>query len=188
MKFKKTVLWIIAVILVGGIAAAACFWMVTQKKDPYDEIIAGLKTGQAYAFADISTEHEALLVTDGVFENGDGTMAAIDATIYGYDAEGKIIEYGTVMSEGTAYPLAVKEGYLYFGGNHHMGKEYLDESISSVMTKEDATEVFDADAKATYYYFSLDDKFEGEVKDDSHLLSLFEEYGEAKAVGFKMVK
>lgn len=188
MKLKKSALWIIAVVLVGGIAAAACFWLITQKEDPYDKIIKGLKPGQAYAYADFSTEHEALLVTDGVFENGDGTMAAIDATIYGYDAEGKIMEYGTVMSEGTAYPLAVKDGYLYFGGNHHMSKEFLDESVSSVMTKEDATEVFDEDANATYYYFSLDDKFEGEVKDDSHLLSLFGEYGEAKVVGFKVVE
>ena len=69
------------------------------------------------------------------------------------------MEYGTVMSEGTAYPLAVKDGYLYFGGNHHMSKEFLDESVSSVMTK-----------------------------DDSHLLSLFGEYGEAKVVGFKVVE
>ena len=42
--------------------------------------------------------------------------------------------------------------------------------------------------EAKDYYFSLDDKFEGEVKDDSHLLSLFEEYGEAKVVGFKVVE
>ena len=47
MKLKKSALWIIAVVLVGGIAAAACFWLITQKEDPYDKIIKGLKPGQA---------------------------------------------------------------------------------------------------------------------------------------------
>jgi hypothetical protein len=56
------------------------------------------------------------------------------------------------------------------------------------VTKEDAEETFDEDGNATYYYFSLDDEFEGEVDDDSHLMQLFDEYGEADVVDFTVIE
>ena len=156
--------------------------------ESFDSIISQLKSGQAYALVDIGSGNEALLVASGVYDNGDGNMAAIDAMIYGYDADHNIIQYGQIMSDGTAYPLSVKDGYLYFGGGHHVEKEYIDESVSSIITKEDASETFDEDGKATYYYFSLDNQFEGEVEDDSKLTKLFDEYADADVINFITVK
>ena len=52
----------------------------------YEAIISQLKSGQAYAFADIDKDHDALLVTNYIYDNLDGNMAAIEATVYGYDS------------------------------------------------------------------------------------------------------
>ena len=56
-----------------------------HKKDLelYASVFSSLKEGQYYAFADINSEFDALLVTDSVFDNMDGNNAAIEATVYG---------------------------------------------------------------------------------------------------------
>jgi hypothetical protein len=155
----------------------------------YEEIINSLDAGQAYAYADIAgSDNKALLIASGAYDNGDGTMAAIDAEIYCKDKSGEVISYSYITSDGTAYPISEKDGFLYYGGNHHVAKIYIDISNEAVMTKEDAEEVFDTDGNATYYYFSLDEEFDGEVDDDSHLTQLFDEYGEADVIEFTVVE
>jgi hypothetical protein len=182
---KKTLTMIICVMAMGvmftGCGKAA-------EKGEYDEVISSLKAGQAYAYVDIAGgEHQALLVADDTYDDGNGHNVAISAALYCLDTDGSVINYTNVLSEGTAYPIAVKDGYLYYGGNHHVAKEYIDLEYASVMTKEDAEESFDENGNEAYYYFSLDDEFEGEVDDDSHLMQLFDEYGEADVVDFTVV-
>ena len=102
----------------------------------YDSVIESLPAGSYYAFADMSPDHDALLVTEYVFDNLDGTLAAIDATVYGFDKDGGIKEYGTVKSGGTANPLAVKDGELYCAHHQYIDKVRIDESASEMITDE----------------------------------------------------
>ena len=156
---------------------------VINALEKYDSVIAGLKAGQYYGFAGVCKEYDILLVTDGVFDMGDGTMAAIDATLYGLDNDGNVIELGNVMSSGTAYPLAVyDDAYLMYGGNHHMYMSYVDGG--SIINKKYAEEVFDTEANATYYLLDADKKFEGEVDDDSELVKMYEAYADAVVINF----
>ena len=159
-----------------------------ENEKAYAEIIDKLPKGQFYGFADMDEKNDALLVTDETFTNADGKLCAANATIYGLDKDGKIIEYGIVESTSTADPLATYEGCLMFAGHHHVGMTYIDESVSSLITKEDASESFDSKGNASYFYFSHDDEFEGEVEDDSKLISLLEKYEKAVAVRFTEVK
>ena len=147
----------------------------------YDSVISNLSADQYYAFAGVAEDYDVLLVTDGVYDY-DGTTAAIDATIYGLDADGKVIEIGSVESDGTAYPLSVYEDYLMFGGNHHMAMVFVDNG--NMVTKKDADEVFDEEGNVTYYLFDYDNHFEGEVEDDSELVSMYDAFGEAIIINF----
>jgi hypothetical protein len=177
--------------VIGAVAFATLFTGCGKaaEKGEYDEVISSLNAGQAYAYVDIAGgEHQALLVADDTYDDGNGHNAAISAELYCLDTDGSVISYTNVLSEGTAYPIAVKDGYLYYGGNHHVAKEYIDLQYASVVTKEDAEETFDEDGNTTYYYFSLDDEFEGEVDDDSYLARLFDEYGDADVVDFTIVE
>ena len=155
-------------------------YMVALEK--YNEIISGLSENQYYAFADACEDYDVLLVTDGVYDNLDGNMATIDATVYGLDADGNVIEMGKVMSSGTAYPLAVYDGCLIYGGNHHVAMSFIKDG--SIITKLDASEEFDTDGNATYYLFDLENQYEGEVDDDSTLMKMYEYYGEATVLNF----
>ncbi len=150
--------------------------------EKYDSIISTLTTEQYYAFAPIGEDYDALLVTDGVYDNGDGNMAAIDAKVYGFGSNGVIYEAGSVWSDGTAYPLAVYENSIMFGGNHHMSMACVRDG--SVIIEKEADEVFDEQGNATYSYNegNIDDI--REVEDNSILTEMYKTYEKAIVINF----
>lgn len=151
--------------------------------EKYDSIISQLTKDQYYAFAEIGEEgYDALLVTDGVYDNGDGNMAAIDAKVYGFGNDGTIYEAGSVWSDGTAYPLAVYENRIMFGGNHHMAKAFVRDG--SVVIEREADEVFDEQGNATYSYNDGDIDNIIEVEDNSILSEMYDIYAKATVINF----
>lgn len=150
--------------------------------EKYDSVISGLNSDQYYAFAAVGDEYDLLLVTDSVYDYGDGVMAAIDATVYGFDADGNAMEFGIIESEGTAYPISVSNGCLMYGGNHHVAKTFC--ASGSMITKMDASEVFDEEGNATYYIFDYDNMYEGEADDNTALMALYDEYATAVVINF----
>lgn len=150
--------------------------------EKYDSVISNLKEDQYYAFADICKDYDVLLVADSVFDNGNGEMESISAKLYGLDENDKVFELGEVSSTGTAYPLAVYDGCLMFGGHHRVAEVFADGG--SMITKKDASEEFDQTGAAKYFYFDLDEKFEGEVEDDSKFMAMWEDYEKATIISF----
>ena len=102
----------------------------------YTSVIESLPEGSYYAFADMSPKHDALLVTEHVFDNMDGTLAAIEATVYCFDKDGNIKEYGQVESGGTANPLAAKDSELYCAHHLYIDKVHIDVAESKMLTVE----------------------------------------------------
>ncbi len=154
----------------------------------YKEIIDGLDDTQAYAFAPISTTRNALLVTSYVYDNLDGNLAAIDATVYCAGPDGKVMKYGEVASSGTAYPLAVlNDLYLMYGGNHDVSKVYIDTTEGKFITVAHAEVSYDTNGTPTYTWICPDEKYDGIVKDDSKMCSLYEDYGECDVINFTTI-
>jgi len=154
--------------------------------ETYQDIIGNLEKGQAYGFANMAENYDALLVANEVYSDQDGHVLSTAATIYGLDKDGNIMEYGTVESTSTAYPLSTVDGALIFGSHHHVATNILRDG--ALLTKEDALEKFDSDGKATYYYFSLEEEFEGQVEDDKQFASLNAKYEDAIPVNFTVVE
>ena len=154
--------------------------------DTFTQIVdRKLESGMGYANVNIGGI-DVLLVASGCYDNGDGNMAAIDASVYMYGDDGAIKYVGGVEAGGTAYPLAVKDGKLFVGGNHFMGKYTIDKD--KLTAAEKAYEEFDEDGKATYFYESAEEDLSGETSDDSILPSMYDEYAEAEVVGFSVVE
>lgn len=105
----------------------------------YESFIKSLPAGGYYAFAAMDKDHDALLVTDAVFQDGDKTLAS-EATVYGYDKDGNIVEYGDVLGGGTAYPLSVKDNNLYFGNKTSMTKVTIEEYRNAMRIVDRETE------------------------------------------------
>ncbi len=104
----------------------------------YETVLGYLSDGSWYAYADMDELKDALLVTSSemVYDNGDGTMAASEATVFGYDKNGMIVQYGYVAGGGTATPLACKDNVLYYGGRDYMNKAHIDEGASEMVIDE----------------------------------------------------
>ena len=152
--------------------------------DTFTQIVdKKLSDGQGYANIELGEAEEALLVSSGIFDNGDGTDAAIDAEIFIYN-EGKPFYLGYVECGGTADPLAVKDGTLYTAAHHHVGKYTVKDG--RLETVEEAWEIFDSDGNATYEYSSADGNADAD-KAEQLFNSLYNEYTNADVIAFTMV-
>lgn len=162
---------------------------VLGASEQYASIISELQPGQAYGFADICSAFDVLLVSeDGAYDCGDGVMGAINAKIYGIDADGNVIEYGEASSGHTAYPLAVYEGCLMTCNNSRTMMEYIDGETLSMITKKCVEVSYDEDGNATYGYMDADTQTDGTTDDDSMMQEMYDMYSNAIVINFTVVE
>ncbi len=107
-----------------------------------DQIDYEAPKGAYIAFVDINNGkkgEDALLIAPGeyVFDDSEGGKFATEATVYGFDEDGRIKEYGYVTSGGTAYPLSVGDGCLYYGNHKELTRVYIDMERSNLVVEED---------------------------------------------------
>ncbi len=79
----------------------------------YDEIISQLSTGEGYAYINLNGyEGDILATCTGTYEDN-GVNCAIDAMLY-VENNGKAELLASVQTGGTAYPVTVDGGVLYY--------------------------------------------------------------------------
>ena len=153
--------------------------------DTFTQIVNKLYKGMGYANVKIG-DTDVLLISEGTYEWDTDVDAAIDAQMFIY-GEDDIIYLGTVMAGGTAYPLAVKDGYLYVGGNHFMTKYLVDNCF--LIKVEEGYVKYDKDGNDTYYYETCNAVFEkyDEATAKSNFEELFNEQADAEVINFQPV-
>ncbi len=136
----------------------------TEGCDTFTQIVDKLPKEAGFANAKIG-DTDVLLVASGIYDNdGEGTMAAIDAEVFAYDPDGAIVYLGYVECGGTSYPLGVIDGKLVYGGNHFMGYATVADGLSGLNTDEVWVE-YDAEGNETYVQFQNEEKVEGTDQD-----------------------
>ncbi|WP_408071967.1 hypothetical protein [Butyrivibrio sp. JL13D10] len=153
--------------------------------DTFTQIVDKLEDGKGYANATLGDE-DVLLVSSGTYEWEPGEYAAIDAEIFVY--KDSVPTYiATVSAGGTAYPLAVKDGNLYVGGNHFMSKYLVD--TGNIIEAEESYVKYDTDGNATYYYKTTNSQFEDYDNETakSRMDELFAESSEAQVITFQPI-
>lgn len=165
--------------------------------ESYEELISLLPSGTGYAYADVlGADEPVLLVAGGCYDNGDGNMAAIDVLPYLKQSDGSVKSGSMIVSDGTAYPIAVLDGILYHGSNHTMSGDCVNTEYDEpgIMSMFYLYEDFDTDANVTYGGFirstnSLtDDGAEVAADDSKPLEEAFEAYQKASTVYFTIVE
>lgn len=146
-----------------------------------------ISAGMGYANITVG-DVDVFAVTSGTYDNMDGNMAGIDATLFTYD-DGNIVELGKICSGGTAYPIATKDGYIYTASNHWVCK-YVIGDDNSLQIMEKASVVYDENGDGTYFYDSEDGGDYSQM-DQEHLQEimnqLFDEMGSAEIINFDTV-
>ncbi len=123
--------------------------------DTFTDMLNKKKITAGMGYANITVgDVDVFAVTSGTYDNMDGNMAGIDATLFTYD-DGNIVELGKICSGGTAYPIATKDGYIYTASNHWVCK-YVIGDDNSLQIMEKASVVYDTDGNGTYFYESED--------------------------------
>ena len=153
--------------------------------DTFTKIVDKLDEGMGYANVGIG-DTDVLLISEGTYEWDNDVYAAIDAQLFIYSKD-EIIYLGTVMAGGTAYPLAVKDGYLYVGGNHFMTKYLVDEG--TLIKVEEGYVTYDKDGNDIYYYETCNAVFEkyDEETAKNNFEELFKEQAGAEVINFQPV-
>lgn len=168
-----------------------------QKYDfaDFDEVIGYLDPGCGYTTARIyGLDEEVLIVTDEVFDNGDGVMAALTGYVFAHE-DGVVRSIGSFFSDGTAYPISIDgEGKIYSGNGHEVEVSCVAAETGGVMDMVFAYEAFDENGNATYGGFIRENNNVMEdgkqiAEDDGTVLpKLFEDYSKAKPLNFTIVK
>ncbi len=153
--------------------------------DTFTQIVDKLEDGKGYANVKIGDE-DALLVSSGTYEWEPGTDAAIDAEIFIYK-DGAPMYLATVTAGGTAYPLALKDGDLYVGGNHFMTTYLIDTGY--MVELEEGYVQYDTSGNETYYYRTCNSQFEDydEPTAKSNVEGLFDALEKAEVISFQSV-
>lgn len=155
-----------------------------SKYGTFTEMLSDFKTGMGYANVKLG-DTDVFLASSGTYNGENDTKNAMDSSIFMYDDKGAIVYLGQVASSGTAYPVSIADGCLFTGGHHNVFKTTVKDG--KLVTVEQASETFDTDANATYYYATEKDG-EQKVSDDTNLLRMFDEYAEAVPVEFSVEK
>ena len=144
-----------------------------------------LTTGKYFALADLGGDDDALLITDYVYDDLEGHMATIMADVYATDSDGNAVNCGSVISQGTAYPLAVRNGRLFTAGHRFIQKYTLRNSDGKLMEAGDILEVLDSLGEPLHY------AIEGDMvclPGDSLVREKFDEWAGAEVLSFNPIR
>ena len=165
--------------------------------DSYEEVISYLEAGQAYTYVDVlGSDEPVLLVTEGTYDNQDGINDAVSILAYVYvQNENGVSCSSMIASEGTAYPIALKDGLLYTAGGHMVEADCISQETHALMVKAYVYEDFDDNGTAHYTGFVRssnqvyeDGKEIDDADEDHQYQALWDEYTSAEIVNFTVVQ
>jgi hypothetical protein len=154
-----------------------------SKYATFTKMIDDFKPGMGYANEKVG-DTDVFFVSSACYNGENDTKNAIDSTLFVYDND-SVAMIGQVASIGTAYPVTINDGCIYVGGHHNVFKYTVKDG--KLVVAEEASEVFDTNGNATYYY-AADGAEAQEVKDGSDLTRIFDEYFSGKPVEYSVVQ
>lgn len=122
-----------------------------------------------------------ILGTDGVYDNRDGNMTTIVATLYCVSEDG-LKEIGEVSSGGTAYPLQYGQTGIYLCSNHIGNRLTIDTKTWELKIAERVQVEYSKDSQEKYYY-----ETGGEVRDsnEAEFAEFFDQCNDAVVMDFE---
>lgn len=145
----------------------------------YGNSIAGLGDKGTYAFLEMDYNYMVLLTSDLIYNEGTEQQAAFYCDVYYYvDDETK--KLGTIMGDGTAYPITFTTDGIYAASGHKIEKYAISEE-GTLYLEKGVYEQFDEDGNVQY--ISIIGKQERESIEQEYL-EMVNEYGRSQIVHF----
>lgn len=151
----------------------------------FSSVTDTLSAGKHFAMADLGGEEEVLLVTDYVYDDLEGHLAAINAHVYATDPDGNVVDCGEVFSQGTAYPLAVKDSCLFTAGHRFIQKHTFRNGNGKMIEAGDLLEVLDSLGEPLHYVIDGDMVC---LPGDSLVQAAYDAWASAEVLSFSPVR
>ena len=105
--------------------------------------------GKVTALVDTNAKEQVLLVTDTTYDDGTGRQVTCICEVY-YAINNKVKALGTIMSAGTAYPIAIDRTGIYTASGHSVERYIIKEETGELELAEAVYEIYDKDGNVTY--------------------------------------
>lgn len=150
-----------------------------SENSTYGDIIAGLGENGTYAFLEMDYNYMVLLTSDLIYDEGAEQQAAVYCDVYYYvDDDTKKI--GTIMSDGTAYPITFTTDGIFAASGHKIEKYAISEE-GTLYLEKGVYEQFDE--AGNVQYISIIGGQERESIEQEYL-EMVNEYGRSQIVHF----
>ena len=145
----------------------------------YGNIVAGLGDNETYAFLDMGYDYMVLLTSDLIYDEGREKQAAVDCDIY-YPVGDEAKKLGSIMSDGTAYPITfTKEGIFVASG--HKIEKYVISKEATLYLEKGVYEQFDEAGNVVYTSRMGEKENESSQQEYQEIVN---EYGRSQIVHF----
>jgi len=151
----------------------------------FSSVTDTLSVGKHFALVDLGGVEEALLVTDYVYDDLEGHMATINAHVYATDTNGNVVDCGEVFSQGTAYPLAVKDYCLFTAGHRFIQKHTFRSGNGKMIESGNLLEVLDSLGEPLHYVIDGDMVC---LPGDSLVRAAYDEWASADVISFSPIR
>ncbi|MDE7283777.1 MAG: hypothetical protein K2N85_09370, partial [Lachnospiraceae bacterium] len=151
-----------------------------EKENPYGSTVAELGDEYAYAFLDMDYKNYVMVTSDGLYDAGIERQAAIYCTVY-YYIKDEAINLGTIMSDGTAYPISFSKDGIFTASGHKIEKYAISEKDGELYLKKGVYVEYDDDGNERYIFVT--DGKEAESNEEEYE-KMLEEYGESQVIHF----
>lgn len=124
-----------------------------SKYSSFTKMLDDFKKGMAYANEKVG-DIDVFLVSSFAYGPDSYNQNAIDASVFIYDDKEGIVYLGKIESSGTAYPIAIADGYLYTAGHHYVTKTTIKDG--KLISEEKSEDAYDEYAAAEPVVFSVE--------------------------------
>ena len=170
------------IVITGLLIIVMCFTACGHNKqdNPYGPAMAELGDEDAYAFLDMDYKNYVMVTSDGLYDAGIERQAAIYCTVY-YYVKDEAINLGTIMSDGTAYPISFSKDGIFVASGHGIEKYAISEKDGELYLKKGVYVEYNEDGNE--HYTSVTDGKEAESNEEEYE-KMLEEYGGSQVIHF----
>lgn len=166
-----------AVLIIMTVCLTACG---RQAENPYGTTIANLGDGDAYAFLVMDYKYNVMVTSDMLYDAGTEKQAAIYCDVYYYTG-GEAKNLGTIMSDGTAYPISFSKDGIFAASGHKIEKYAVSEKDGMLYLEKGVYVKFDENGNEYYTCILGGEETEST---EQEFMEMTEEYASSQVIHF----
>lgn len=174
---NKTKYFFMSALIIMMIFLTACG---KQVENPYGTTVAGLGDDDAYAFLVMDYKYNVMLTSDMLYDAGIEKQAAIYCDIY-YYTDGEAKNLGTIMSDGTAYPLSFTKDGIFAASGHSIEKYAVSEKDGTLYLEKGVYINYDENGNESYTCILNGEETEST---EQEFMDMTEEYTSSQVIHF----